>query len=130
MVDTMYGLNGRNEEKEMRERYNAMVNVLSDIFSCGKWDIEDLFDSENNIEVGEIAKRYVEECGSLPDSNTIYYEAMLDFASEHELEMGVDVDMYTNACVDTHIYAREGLDEDIIEEMKNLFNMNVETLNS
>jgi len=29
MVDDMYGLNGRNEEKEMRERYNAMVNVLS-----------------------------------------------------------------------------------------------------
>ena len=52
MVDNMYGLNGRNEEKEMSERYNAMVNVLSDIFSCGRWDIEDLFDSENNIEVG------------------------------------------------------------------------------
>lgn len=57
MVDNMYGLNGRNEEKEMSERYNAMVNVLSDIFSCGRWDIEDLFDSENNIEVGEIVKR-------------------------------------------------------------------------
>ena len=95
MVNIMYGLNGRNEEKEMKQRYNAMVNVLSDIFSCGRWDIEDLFDSENNIEVGQIAKRYVEECGSLPDSNTIYYEAMLDFASEHELEMGVDVDIYT-----------------------------------
>ena len=54
---------------------------------------------------------------------------MLDFASEHELEMGVDVDIYTNSCVDTHIYAREGLDEGIIEEMENLFNMNVETLN-
>ena len=47
MVDDMYGLNGRNEEKEMRERYNAMVNVLSDILNCGRWDIEDLFDSEN-----------------------------------------------------------------------------------
>lgn len=129
MVDSMYGLNGRNEEKKMRERYNAMVNVLSDIFSCGRWDIEDLFDSENNIEVGEIVKRMVEECGSLPDRNTIYYEAMLDFASEHELEMGIDVDIYTNACLDTHIYAREDLDEEIIEEMENLFNMSVETLN-
>lgn len=53
MVNIMYGLNGRNEEKEMKQRYNAMVNVLSDIFSCGRWDIEDLFDSENNIEVGQ-----------------------------------------------------------------------------
>lgn len=125
----MYGLNGRNEEKEMRERYCAMCSVLSDIFSCGRWDIESLFDSENNIEVGEITKRYVEECESLPNSNTIYYEAMLDFASEHELEMGVDVDIYTNSCIDTHIYAREGLDKEIVEEMENLFNMRVETLN-
>lgn len=130
MVNDMYGLNERSKEKEMQERYNAMVNVLSDIFNCGKWDIEDLFDSENNIEVGEIAKRYVEECGSLPDWNTIYYEAMLDFASKYDLGMGVDVDIYTNACLDTHIYAREGLDEEIVEEMKNLFNMDVDTLNN
>ena len=82
-----------------------------------------------NIEVGEITKRYVEECGCLPNSNTIYYEAMMDFASEHELEMGVDVDIYTNSCLDTHIYAREGLEEEIIEEMETLFNMSVETLN-
>lgn len=88
-----------------------------------------MFDSENNIEVGEIIKRWVEECGSLPDINTIYYESMLDFASEHELEMGVDVDIYTNACLDTHIYAKKGLGEEIIEEMENLFNMSVETLN-
>ena len=54
---------------------------------------------------------------------------MLDFASEHELEIGIDVDIYTNSCLDTHIYAREDLDEEIIEEMENLFNMNVETLN-
>lgn len=126
----MYGLNGRNEEKEMRKRYDAMVNIFSDIFNCGRWDIEDLFDSKNNIEVGEITKRWVEECGNLPNRNTIYYEAMLDFASEHELEMGVDVDIYTNSCLDTYIYAREGLDEEIIEEMENLFNMSVETLNN
>lgn len=81
------------------------------------------------LKLDKIAKRYVEECGSLPDSNTIYYEAMLDFASEHELEMGVDVDIYTNACVDAHIYAREDLDEEIIKEIENLFNMSVETLN-
>lgn len=124
----MYGVNGRNEEKEMRERYNAMVNILSDIFSCGRWDIEELFDSENNIEVGEITKRWVEESGNLPDWNTIYYEALIDFASEHNLEMGVDVDIYTNSCLDTHIYVKEGLDEDIVEKMKNLFNMDVETL--
>lgn len=130
MVDSMYGLNGRNEEKEMRKRYNAMVNVLSDIFHCGIWDIEDLFDSENNIEVGEITKRWVEEFGNLPDRNNIYYEAMLDFASEYELEMGVDVDIYTNSCLDTYIYVREGLDEEIVREMERLFNMSVETLNN
>lgn len=124
----MYGLNGRNEVTEMRARYSAMVNVLSDILGCGVWDIEELFDSDNNIEVGEIVKYWVEEFGSLPNWNAIYREAMMDFASEHDLELGVDVDIYTNACLDTHIYAREGLDDDIVKEMENLFNMDVETL--
>lgn len=124
----MYGLNGRDETIEMKERYNAMVNVLSDILSCGTWDIESLFDSENNIEVGEIVKKYIEEVGELPNWNTVYYEAMLNFASDHDLEMGVDVDIYTNSCLDTHIYAREGLDKDIIEEMETLFNMEAGTL--
>lgn len=95
----MYGLKNRNENAEMRERYNAMVNVLSDILNCGRWDIEALFDSDNNIEVGEIVKRYVEEVGCLPNWNTVYYEALSDFASEHNLEVGVDVDIYTNACL-------------------------------
>lgn len=124
----MYGLKDRNETIEMRERYNAMVNVLSDILNCGRWDIEEMFDSENNIEVGEIITRYVEELGCLPDWNTVYREAMYDFASEHDLEPGVDVDIYTNCCLDTHIYAREGLDDDIVEEMESLFNMDTETL--
>lgn len=124
----MYGLNGRDEAREIQERYNAMVNVLSDILGCGRWDIESLFDSENNIEVGEIVKNYIEEVGELPNWNTVYYEAMLNFASEHDLEMGVDVDIYTNSCLDTHIYAREGLDEDIIEKMEHCFNMEADTL--
>ena len=124
----MYGLGDRNETTEMRERYNAMVNVLSDILGCGRWDIETLFDSNNNIEVGEIVKRYVEELGCLPNWNTVYREAMFDLASEHDLEVGVDVDIYTNCCLDTHIYAREGLDESIIEEMGTLFDMGVETM--
>lgn len=124
----MYGLNDRNEVTEMRARYSAMANVLSDILSCGVWDIEELFDSENNIEVGEIVKCYVEETGVLPNWNIVYREAMMDFASEHDLEFGVDVDIYTNACLDTHIYAREGLDDDIVKEMENLFNMDVKTL--
>ena len=47
----MYGLNNRDENTEMRARYSAMVNVLSDILNCGRWDVEALFDSENNIEV-------------------------------------------------------------------------------
>lgn len=125
----MYGLNDRNEVTEMRARYSAMVNILSDILGCGVWDIEELFDSENNIEVGEIIKYYVEETGSLPNWNTVYYKAMMDFASEYDLEFGIDVDIYTNCCLDIHIYAREGLDESIIEEMGNLFNMEVETMN-
>lgn len=49
----MYGLNNRDENTEMRARYSAMVNVLSDILNCGRWDIEALFDSENNIEDGK-----------------------------------------------------------------------------
>lgn len=126
----IYGLGNRDEITEMRERYNAMVNVLSDLFNCGRWDIEDMFDSENNIEVGEIVKRYVDEVGELPSNNTIYYEAMCDFASERDLEMGKDVDIYTNSCLDTHIYAREGLDSEIVEEMEALFGMSAEELAS
>ena len=124
----MYGLNDRNEQREMKERYDSMVNVLSDLLSCGRWDIEELFDSENNIEVGDIVRRWVENFGELPRWNTIYYEAMADFASEHDLEMGYDIDIYTNCCLDTHVYAREDLDESIKEEMEWLFNMNVEEL--
>lgn len=125
----MHGLNHRNEVIEMRARYYAMVNVLSDILDCGVWDTEELFDSENNIEVGEIVKYYVEGTGNLPNWNTIYYEAMIDFASEYDLEFGVDVDIYTNCCLDTHIYAREDLDKSIVGKMENLFNMEVETMN-
>ncbi len=124
----MYGLNGRDESMEMRARYSAMVNVLSDILNCGRWDIEKLFDSENNIEVGEIVKRYVEDLGCLPSWNTVYYEAMMEFASEHDLEVGEDIDIYTNCCLDTHIYVREDLDKDIVKEIEDLFNMETEIL--
>lgn len=119
----MYGVDGRDEKWEIKERYDAMVNVLSDILGCGRWDIETLFDSKNNIEVGDIVKRYVEECGCLPNNNTVYYEAMLDFANEHNLEPGVDIDIYTNSCLDTHIYVREDLDENIVDEFEKLFNL-------
>ena len=84
----MYGLGDRNEYEEMKARYDAMVNFMSDMFSCGKWDIEDMVDSENNIEVGDIVKRWVEETGSLPTRNDIYREALLDFSSEYDLEYG------------------------------------------
>lgn len=70
------------------------------------------------------------EVGELPNWNTLHYEAMLDFASEHDLKMGIDVDIYTNFCLDTHIYAREGIDKEIINEMETLFNMEVETLSA
>ena len=48
--------------------------------------------------------------------------------SEKDLEMGVDVDIYTNSCLDTHIYAREDLDVDIVSELENLFGMDVAIL--
>lgn len=124
----MYGLNNRDEITEMKARYSAMVNILSDILDCGTWDIEELFDSNNNIEVGDIIKNYVEECGKLPTWNTVYREALFDFASEYNLEVGVDVDIYTNSCLDTHIYARKGLNKEIIEKLEELFNMEVATL--
>lgn len=119
----MYNLKGKNEQREMKARYDNMVNVLSDLLNCGIWDIEYMFDSENNIEVGEIVKRYVENFGELPSWNAVYYEALCDFAGENNLEVGVDVDICTNSCLDTHIYVREGLDESIVTELENLFNM-------
>lgn len=124
----MYGLNGRNEKDEIKKRYEAMVNVFSDLLSCGKWDIEELFDSENNIEVGDIIRKYVENTGELPTWNTLYQEAIFDFASEHILEMGEDLDIYTNSCLDTHIYVREGLADEVREELENLFNMQSDVL--
>lgn len=125
----MYNLKNRDETAELKARYNAMVNTLSDILGCGIWDIEELFDSDNNIEVGEIVKNYISETGVLPNWNMIYREAMFNFASEHDLKIGEDVDIYPNFCLNTSIYAREDLDPYIIEEMENLFNMNVNTLN-
>lgn len=117
----MYGLGNRDKFQEMESRYNMMVNVLSDILGCGTWDIEELFDSENNIEVGEIVKEWVDETGTLPNWNAVYREAMFEFASEHDLEVGVDVDIYTNFCLDTQIFVKDGLDEEIITDMENLF---------
>lgn len=124
----MYGLKERDEQTEMKARYDAMVNVLSDILSCGIWDIEELFDSENDIEVGEIVKDYVEYNGRLPNWNAIYREALYDFASENDLEVGVDVDIYTNSCLDTHIYVRDSLNPEIVEKLEDLFNMEAEIM--
>lgn len=126
----IYGLGDRDEIKEMRERYNAMVNVLSDILGCGRWDIEELFDSKNNIEVGEITKRWVEEFGCLPTWNDIYREALYDFASENNLEEGKDIDIYTKACLDTHIYLSEEKYDDYAEKLEDLFNMSVKEMKS
>lgn len=59
---------------------------------------------------------------------TVYYEALCDFASENNLEVGVDVDICTNCCLDTHIYVREGLDKGIVTEFENLFNMEADIM--
>lgn len=119
----MYGLGNRDKFVEMQARYDAMVNTLSSLLDCGIWDIEELFDSENNIEVADIVKNFVEDTGELPNWNTIYREALFDFAAKHELEVGKDIDIYTNACLDTSIYVREGLEPEIVEKLEELFNM-------
>lgn len=124
----IYGLGDRNEQKELKARYDAMVHTFACILNCGLADIQELFDSRNNIEVGEIIKDWVSEMGELPNWNRVYREAMLDFASEHGLKVGKDIDIYTNYCLDTNIYAREGLDPEIIEELEDLFNMNCNVL--
>lgn len=124
----IYGLGDRNETEELRKRYDAMVNVLSDILDCGRWEIEELFDSENRVEPGEIIKNYVKEIGTIPGWNAIYYEAMYIFADENDLEMGKDVKIYINGAIDTHIYAREDLDVEIVEKMENLFNLPAEIM--
>jgi len=121
----MYGVGNRDEYTEMKARYDAMVNFLSDILNCGRWDIEDLVDSNNNIEVGIIVKNYVEEVGMLPSYNTVLREAIFDFASEYGLEVGKDIDIYTNGCLDSHIYAREDLNEQIKERLEELYGMSV-----
>lgn len=120
----MYGVGNRDEYTEMKARYDAMVNFLSDMFNCGRWDIEKLVDSNNNIEVGIIVKKYVEDVGMLPSYNTVLREAIFDFASEYDLEVGKDIDIYTNY-LDTHIYAREDLNEQIKERLEELYGMSV-----
>lgn len=127
-INTLYGIGERDEATEIRARYNALVNTFSDILGCGIWDIEEMFDSKNNIEVGEIIKRWITETGKLPTWNDVYREALFDFAFEKELEVGKDVDIYTNSCLDTHIYYRKGLDKTIVDELKDLFNLDAEEM--
>lgn len=124
----IYGLGDRNEDKEMRIRYDKMIHALSVMFNCGIWDIEDMFDSRKNIDVGNIVKDYVDEIGVLPTNNSIFHEAMLIFASEHGLEIGTDIDIYTNSCLDTHIYARDSLSTELKEELENIYGIDVEEL--
>lgn len=124
----MYRLNDRNEFAEMKARYEAMVNIFSDILNCGRYEIEELFDSETNIEVGDIVKRYVEETGVLPDRNTVYIEALFDFSSEHDIEIGKDIDIYANGCLDTHIYLKEDLMEDFKNDLEYIFGIDVKVL--
>lgn len=124
----MYGLEGRDYYKEMEKRYNTLVNVMSDLLDCGQWDIEELFDSNNNIEVGQIVKEYLEGCGNLPDWKMIYKLAFFDFAIDNNLEAEKDIDIYINGCMDTYIYVREDLDKDIVEKFEDLFNMEANIL--
>lgn len=123
-MESIYGLNGRDAKQELMDRYEAMVNTLSTLLDCGRWDIEELFDSKNNIEVGEIVKEAVEGNGiKLPDWNYVYREALYRFAAEHDLEVGVDVDITTNFSSDTELYVSEDLDPQIKEELEDLLNL-------
>ena len=124
----MYGLRNRDKVIEMEARYNGMVCELSAMFDCGIWDIECLFDSRNHIDVAFIVKEHVNEFGSLPTWNQIYRQAFYDFVSEHDLVAGKDVDIYLNYCLDTHIYVREDLDKQIVEEFEYLFGMDAELM--
>lgn len=45
---------------------------MSTILNCGIWDIENLFDSNNNVEVGKIVKDYTKTFGMLPNYNEVY----------------------------------------------------------
>lgn len=106
---------------------NTMTKVLSNILDCGLFDIEDLFHSENKINVGEIVKKYVAETGKLPNLNTVYREAFFDFASENNLEPGKDIDIDAN-CSATCIYVREDIDPEIKEKFEELFGMDAEEM--
>lgn len=121
----MYGLRNRDKYTEMELRYKALVNTFSSLLSTGVWDIEELFDSENNIEVADIVRFYVEETGELPNRNTLYREALYMFAAEHGLEVFKDIDIFTNGCLDTILYARADLDEEIVQDLEDLFNLPV-----
>lgn len=128
-MESIYGLNGRDAKQELMDRYEAMVNTLSTLLDCGRWDVEELFDSKNNIEVGEIVKEAVEGNGiKLPDWNYVYREALYRFAAEHHLEVGVDVDITTNFSSDTDLYVSENLDPQIKEELEDLFNLEANVL--
>lgn len=107
---------------------NKMIDFLSELFDCGIDDIKMLFDERNDIDVSGIVNEYIYENGTFPDWNTIYRREFLNFCSDYGLENGVDVDIYTNGSLDTHIYAREGLNVYIVEKFKKVFNMECETL--
>ena len=121
----MYGLGNRDKYTEMELRYKALVNTFSSLLSTGVWDIEELFDSENNIEVADIIRAYVEETGELPTWGTVYREALYNFAEEHGLEVFKDIDIHTNCCLDTRLFARADLDEEIVQDLEDLFNLPV-----
>lgn len=124
----IYGLDDRNEFLEMKSRYDAMVNTLSALFNCGRWDIEELFDSRNNIEVADIVNEFVDETGSLPSWNTIYRDALAVWCGENGLVMDRDVAIHTNSCLDTSLYIREELYDEYVNELEELFNLNVDMI--
>lgn len=123
--------NPDNEEKiceTVRVRNRALEKTFSDILDCDLSDIYILFDPEVKIPVGDIITKYVGREGELPTWNDIYYEAMFNFAVEHHLKMGFDINICTNLSSDTHIYVSENLNNKYIEDIKALFNMNVEIM--
>ena len=118
----MYGLDNRDANSEIAERYNAMVNALSVLLNCGRWDVEALFDSRNNIDTSEIIKDSIKD-GCFPSWNDIYRAALFNFAKDHNLEIGRDVDIYANSISGTDLYVAEDLDPNIRKELEEMFNM-------
>ena len=124
--------------KKMKEKCGAAESALDRLLGYGPLDMAALFAPgdgadasiffKNNINVAEIIGSHLEETGILPDWDTIYHEAFSDFAARHGLEPGADIGIRVDANLNVHIYARDGLDPETVNEMESLFGVGAKPL--